>query len=139
MMPAATLDGGSLRLPAVILSGVDLVAQTIRIRCYTLPGEVLSDSSVGLPWRAWLSDRRTSADVVAARLRALLEQVPGVTSIESVSASRSALGITAAARVRVEADGETADLEITSDPWLTAGAPAWYVIAGAVRSGPIGG
>ena len=139
MMPAAILDGGSLRLPAVILSGVDLVAQTIRIRCYTLPGEILSDATVGLPWRAWLSDRRTSADVVAARLRALLEQIPGVTSIESVSASRSALGITASARVTVQADGETADLEITSDPWLTAGAPAWYVIAGAVRSGPIGG
>ena len=138
-MPAATLDGGSLRLPAVILSGVDLVAQTIRVRLYTLPGEILSDATVGLPWRAWLSDRRTSADVVAARLRALLEQVPGVTSIESVSASRSALGITASARVTVQADGETADLEITSDPWLTAGAPAWYVIAGAVRSGPIGG
>lgn len=138
-MPAATLDGGSLRLPAVILSGVDLVAQTIRVRLYTLPGEILSDATVGLPWRAWLSDRRTSADVVAARLRALLEQIPGVTSIESVSASRSALGITAAARVTVQADGETADLEITSDPWLTAGAPAWYVIAGAVRSGPIGG
>jgi len=139
MMPAATLDGGSLRLPAVILSGVDLVAQTIRIRCHTLPGEILSDATVGLPWRAWLSDRRTSADVVAARLRALLEQVPGVTSIESVSASRSALGITASARVTVQADGEAGDLEITSDPWLTAGAPAWYVIAGAVRSGPIGG
>lgn len=139
MMPAATLDGGSLRLPAVILSGVDLVAQTIRVRLYTLPGEILSDATVGLPWRAWLSDRRTSADVVAARLRALLEQVPGVTSIESVSASRSALGITASARVTVQADGETADLEITSDPWLTAGAPAWYLIAGAVRSGPIGG
>lgn len=138
-MPAATLDGGSLRLPAVILSGVDLVAQTIRVRLYTLPGEILSDATVGLPWRAWLSDRRTSADVVAARLRALLEQVPGVTSIESVSASRSALGITASARVTVQADGETADLEITSDPWLTAGAPAWYLIAGAVRSGPIGG
>lgn len=138
-MPAATLDGGSLRLPAVILTGVDLVAQTIRIRLYTLPGEVLSDATVGLPWRAWLSDRRTSADVVAARLRALLEQVPGVTSIESVSASRSALGITASARVTVQADGETADLTITSDPWLTSGAPAWYVIAGAVRSGPIGG
>ena len=138
-MPAATLDGGSLRLPAVILSGVDLVAQTIRVRLYTLPDEILSDATVGLPWRAWLSDRRTSADVVAARLRALLEQVPGVTSIESVSASRSALGITAAARVTVQADGETADLEITSDPWLLAGAPAWYVIAGAVRSGPIGG
>lgn len=138
-MPAATLDGGSLRLPAVILSGVDLVAQTIRVRLYTLPGEILSDATVGLPWRAWLSDRRTSADVVAARLRALLEQIPGVTSIESVSASRSALGITASARVTVQADGETADLEITSDPWLTAGAPAWYLIAGAVRSGPIGG
>ena len=138
-MPAATLDGGSLRLPAVILTGVDLVAQTIRVRIYTLPGEILSDATVGLPWRAWLSDRRTSADVVAARLRALLEQVPGVTSIDSVSASRSGLGIVAAARVTVEADGETADLEITSDPWLTSGAPAWYVVAGAVRSGPIGG
>lgn len=138
-MPAATLDGGSLRLPAVILTGVDLVAQTIRVRLYTLPGEILSDATVGLPWRAWLSDRRTSADVVAARLRALLEQVPGVTSIDSVSASRSTLGIVASARVTVQADGETADLEITSDPWLTAGAPAWYVIAGAVRSGPIGG
>lgn len=138
-MPAATIDGGSLRLPAVILTGVDLVAQTIRVRLYTLPGEILSDATVGLPWRAWLSDRRTSADVVAARLRALLEQVPGVTSIDSVSASRSSLGIVASARVTVQADGETADLEITSDPWLTAGAPAWYVIAGAVRSGPIGG
>ena len=138
-MPAATLDGGSLRLPAVILTGVDLVAQTIRVRLYTLPGEILSDATVGLPWRAWLSDRRTSADVVAARLRALLEQVPGVTSIDSVSASRSTLGIVASARVTVQADGETADLEITSDPWLTAGAPAWYVVAGAVRSGPIGG
>lgn len=138
-MPAATIDGGSLRLPAVILTGVDLVAQTIRVRLYTLPGEILSDATVGLPWRAWLSDRRTSADVVAARLRALLEQVPGVTSIDSVSASRSTLGIVASARVTVQADGETADLEITSDPWLTAGAPAWYVIAGAVRSGPIGG
>ena len=138
-MPAATLDGGSLRLPAVILTGVELVAQTIRVRLYTLPGEILSDATVGLPWREWLSDRRTSADVVAARLRALLEQVPGVTSIDSVTASRSGLGIVASARVTVQADGETADLEITSDPWLTAGAPAWYVVAGAVRSGPIGG
>lgn len=138
-MPAATLDGGALRLPVILLTGVELVAQTIRVRLYTLPGEILSDATVGLPWRAWLSDRRTSADVVAARLRALLEQVPGVTSIESVSASRSPLGITASASVRVEADGESADLEITSDPWLTSGAPAWYVVAGAVRSGPIGG
>lgn len=139
-MPAATLSSsGSLRLPVLVLTGVDLVAQTIRVRLSTLPGEVLSDASVGLPWRAWLSDRRTSADVVAARLRELLEQTPGVVSVDEVTAERSGLGIVASARVSVEADGDSADLVITSDPWLTSGAPAWYVIAGAVRSGPIGG
>ena len=71
------------------VSGIDLVAQRIRVRLSTHKGEILRDTSIGLPWAEWLSTKPVPLASVRSGVRRQAAAVAGVTSVSDVQASVS--------------------------------------------------
>lgn len=132
MIPClALLPDGDLALPMRQSTGLDVVVARARIRLNARLGEWLSDTSLGLPWVEWSNNTSPTASGAAALVRAQLEDVTGITSVNSCSATIRGRVLTVTATASIVADGAAGDLTITAtlDPFATTGAPAWYVVA----------
>ncbi len=67
-----------------LISGVDALAQRLLMRLQTHLGEWFADPTVGLPWRQWAGLRPLPPGLVRARVRAVVESLPGVTAVRDV-------------------------------------------------------
>jgi len=91
------------------VSGIDLVAQRVRLRLATHKGEILRDASVGLPWVEWLSTKPVPLASVRSGVRRQVALVAGVTSVTNVQASAS--GGTLSVSLDVTSDEGTVSIQ----------------------------
>lgn len=85
--------GGDLAWPPRFTATVpQAVRQRIQIRLNTFLGEWLEDTSVGLPWFAWVETKNLDPAEVQALIRAEIAGVDGVISVDAVAYTRSAVG-----------------------------------------------
>jgi len=122
-----------LDLPARrrLISGIDLVAQRIRVRLSTHRGEILRDVSIGMPWVDILSTKPVPLSTVRAQARRQALAVPGVTAVTNVQASASGGNIALSLDVTTDegtvsiqgtiTDAGTRTMSFTTNFWGRAG------------------
>lgn len=121
---------GAVRIPMTLATGIDVVSLGIYHRLRTEVGTALEDAARGLPWTAWLMRQPVPLVEVEAQVRAQLRRVPGVVTVEAVTAARASDGaITCTARCTVAAGGEAYSLSVqVADPYQTSGPPLLFQI-----------
>ena len=75
------LDGDDLAL----VTGLDAIAQHLRIRFQFFRGEWFLDTRVGVPWFEDILKKSPDLDVVNGLLREVITSTPGVTAITAFS------------------------------------------------------
>ena len=96
------LDGLDFPDRRRLVSGIDLVAQRIRVRLATHKGEVLRDVSIGMPWVAVLSSKPVPLATVRSHARKQISAVKGVVSVSNVQATASGGTISVSADVSTD-------------------------------------
>lgn len=78
------LDPATGDLPPIskMITGSDLVAQRLKVRLGVLLGEVLHDTTLGLPWLEWLTTKPIRLNDIATQTRLVAEGTPGVVRVE---------------------------------------------------------
>lgn len=109
------LDGLDLPARTRLVSGLDLVAQRIRMRLALHQGDVLRDVSIGFPWADWLSTKPVPLATIQAQVRRQLALIPGVSQVANVQASAAGGTITLSADVSTE-EGSVSILASIADP-----------------------
>jgi hypothetical protein len=75
---ALEADSLDIASPTRLVTGLDLVAQRIRVGLALHRGDVLRDASIGLPWVEWFGQKPVPVATIVARVRRVIEAVPGV-------------------------------------------------------------
>jgi len=139
-MPSVYLSPitGDLRLPAQFISGLDQVAQRLKVRLGTVLGTYAEDATVGLPWDRWiLYPTQVTETIVSNLIRLQLEKDPAVEQVLQIRSIYLNHVVRVNAAVQVRADGVSGILDISGSPLLRVGAPALFVITGRQSPGPI--
>lgn len=96
-------------LPAVprMLTGIDLVAQRIRVRLQRGTGEWFLDPSVGLPLIDWRQQKPPQVSAILLRLQQEIRSIPGVVSTAKFQGTHEPLvrRLTITGEVTVEDEG----------------------------------
>jgi len=99
-------DLGDLEMSAgqfvAIGEGPDMLAQRVRGKLLWLRGEWYQDQRQGTPWLEMMGKGATDAQI-RQTLRRLVESVPGVASVPSITIERSA-GRTATIALEIQSD-----------------------------------
>lgn len=98
-----------------LVSGIDLVAQKIRLRLAIHQGEVLRDVSIGFPWVDWISTKPPPLAAIRSRVRSQLGKIAEVSAVTNVQASVSSGTIHISADVSTP-EGEVSIKASISDP-----------------------
>lgn len=91
-MPVSTVSDfklgpdGDLPEFSSLVTGVDALAQRVKIRLQTHLGEWFVRPDVGLPWRQWVALKPLPPLLVQVRVHALLADTPGVDTVRDVVA-----------------------------------------------------
>ncbi len=80
-------DTGDLPTISSLISGIDLVAQRVRIRLGLIKGDSVRDKSLGLPWVDWMSTKPVRLRDIETQTRLAVESVPGVVRTENWTAT----------------------------------------------------
>lgn len=89
--PCLALDSSG-RAPAVplrLVAGPEAVAVKVRMRLDSIRGSWLEDERIGLPWTEWVEAPATPAVVIEGAVRAQCREVPGVRSVDRVTATKT--------------------------------------------------
>lgn len=99
------IDGDLPPRPRLI-SGVELIAQRIRIRLQTHRGEWLLNRSVGLPYLRWRGQKPPRVQSIGSRVRETVRTTPGVIDVRDFRAALQGRQILITGRVIVEGGQE---------------------------------
>jgi hypothetical protein len=67
-----------------LVTGLDALAQRVSMRLQLHLGEWFANPSTGLPWSQWSHIKPLPSTLVALRVRAVLETVPGITAVRDI-------------------------------------------------------
>ena len=103
---------GDLVVPLRYVTGLDAVAQGIRVRVRLIKGEWFRDPDLGVDWYGKILGQKYDASRVQSEIRRAISATPGVSEILSISTGFSSENRTLSVswRVRVDLDGLTGEV-----------------------------
>jgi len=119
------------------VSGVEVIAQRVHFRLITFRGEWILDTSRGLPFVDWLTNKlsRRRIEEIGETVRNEILRTPGVLRIDNYAVVLDGLTLRISGLVYTD-EGET--FTITVEPTAAAaGNTSPFVAYQLVRSGPI--
>lgn len=110
------MDAASEDLPAFARreSGINMIAQRVRVRTLTYKGDWPLDTSAGIDWIRHLTTKPADPEALAADLAAEWANTPGILSVTDLSAAMDTSGV-----VTISARLETVTGEVLQ-PVVTA-------------------
>lgn len=100
-------DGGDLPAVSEMVTGIDLIAQRIRIRLHRGTGEWFLDPSLGLPLLDWRQQKPPQVSQILVALQREIRLIPGVVSTQNFQGTHEPLlrRLTITGDVLVEEEG----------------------------------
>jgi hypothetical protein len=128
-------DDGDLPAHPMHGTGLDLLVQRIDRRVRIHRGEWMLDASVGLPFVQFRAQKPPQVEAIGALIRREIEDVPGVTRVETITGTydQAQQHLSYEARVLIEGD---AAVELVVEPFGEPGGNRTPVVR-LVNAGPI--
>lgn len=105
------LENGDLPVRTEHISGIELVAQRVRIRLGTHRREWLFNPRVGLPFMRWRAQKPPPLGRIEARVRRTVRDTPGVREVRGVSAELDGRTVRVTGRIIAEEFDEPIEME----------------------------
>lgn len=98
---------GDLIIPIEYVSGVEAVAQMLRIRIQRVKGEWFADLDAGVDWYGVILGQRYNSEAVRSEFRKAILGTPGAANILALNVGfdRASRNLTVSYRVQVDLDG----------------------------------
>ena len=116
-----------------LVSGSDTTLQRVRRRLLTHLGEVLTDSSLGVPWMTWVASRRFPLDAATAWLRAQIETCPGVVRLDDWTGAQDGEAATFTGTVVTSSGAIPIELRPLGSPGAPNTSGSFRLLTGAAR------
>lgn len=96
------------------VTGVDLLAQRLRIRLSFHRGEYLLDRRVGMPYARWRSQKPPRLDEIRDHVVATITDTPGVDDVREANATLDNRRVRVTGRIISEDVDEDIDIEVVA-------------------------